>query len=63
VQFEFMQRFRSRLAAEAVEFLTMDADDVARIAVPAKNRAEDVVEFGKFSWSETEIRRITIGLT
>ncbi len=44
VQFEFVQGFRSRLPAEAVELLTVDADDVAQIAVPAKNRAEDVVE-------------------
>src|SRR5206468_3100238 len=47
VQFEFMQSFRSRLPAEAVELLTVDADDVAQIAVPAQNRAKDVVEIGE----------------
>ena len=41
VQFKFVQGFRTRLPAEAVEFLTVDTDDVAEIAVPAKNRAED----------------------
>jgi hypothetical protein len=44
MQFEFMQGFVSRLSAEAVELLAVDADDVAHIAVTAKDRAKDVVE-------------------
>lgn len=44
MQFEFVQSFRSRLAAEAVEFLAVDTDDVAQIAFPAQKRAKDVVE-------------------
>ena len=63
VQFEFMQGFRSRLPAKAVELLTVDADDVAQIAVPTKNGAEDIVEFRELQLSETEIRRMTIGLS
>lgn len=47
VQFEFVQRFRSRLPAEAVELLTVDANDVAQVTVPAKNCTEDVVELGE----------------
>ena len=45
MQFEFMQSFGSLLSAEAVELLAMDTNDVAQIAGPAKNCAEDVVEF------------------
>ncbi len=46
-QFEFVQSFGSRLPSKAVELLTVDADNVAQIAVPAKNGAEDIVEFGQ----------------
>ena len=42
-----MQSSRSRLPAEAVELLTVDADDVAQISVPAQKGAEDVVELGE----------------
>ena len=63
VQFEFVQSFQSRLSPEAVELLTMDADDVAQIAVPVQDGAEDVVESESCTWSDTEIRRITMGFT
>jgi len=50
-------------SAEAIELLAVDADDVAKIAVQAQNGAKDVVESASCSRSETEIKRITIGLT
>ena len=36
-----------RLPAEAIELLPVDANDVAQIALPAQNGAEDIVEIGK----------------
>ena len=47
MQLEFVQSFGSRLSAKAVELLAVDADDVAQIAIPAENRAKDVVEIGE----------------
>lgn len=47
VQFEFVQSFGSRLSAKTVELLAVDADDVAQVAIPAENRAKDVVEIGE----------------
>lgn len=44
-ELQFMQRLGPRLPAEAVELLAMDANDVSEIAVPAKNGADDFVEF------------------
>jgi hypothetical protein len=40
-----MQRFQTRLPAEAVELLAVDTHDVSEIAVPAKNSADNFVEF------------------
>ena len=44
VQFQFVKGFGLGLPAEAVELLTMDAKEVAQIAPPAQNGAEDIVE-------------------
>ena len=43
-EFEFPQRFRTRLSAEGVELLTMDANDVTEIAIPAEDGADDLVK-------------------
>jgi hypothetical protein len=51
-EFQFVQRFRTRLPAEAVELLAVDTHDVSEIAVPAKNSADDFVEF----WETKVIR-------
>jgi hypothetical protein len=40
----FVKGFGLGLPAEAVELLTMDANDVAQIAPPAQNGAEDIVD-------------------
>ena len=45
VQLELVQRFRPRLPPEAINFLTVYTNDVAQIAVPPENSAEDVVKF------------------
>ena len=45
VQLELVQRFRPRLPPEAINFLTVHTNDVAQIAVPPENSAEDVVKF------------------
>ena len=44
VQLQFVKGFGLGFPAEAVELLTMDAKDVAQIAPPAQNGAEDIVE-------------------
>ena len=45
VKLEFMQDFGSCLPSKAIELLTVDANDVAEIAIPAQNGAHDVMEF------------------
>src|SRR5688572_11523129 len=47
MQSEFVQSCGSHLSAEAVELLAVDADDVAQVAIPAENRAKDVVEIAE----------------
>ena len=45
MQSEFVPGFGPRSPAEAVELLTVEANDVAQIAVPPENGTEDFVEF------------------
>ena len=47
VKFEFAQGFGSCLPPEAVELLSVNAEDVAEIALPSENGAHEVMEFGK----------------
>ena len=63
VQFQFVKGFGLGLPAEAVELLTMDANDVAQIAARAQHGAEDIVEIWELHLIETETKRMTIGLT
>jgi hypothetical protein len=44
VQLQFVTGFGLCFPTEAVELLTMDANDVAQIAPSAQNGAEDIVE-------------------
>jgi hypothetical protein len=45
VELQFVQGFRLRFAAKAIELLTMDTDDVIEIILPAKNKPDHSVEF------------------
>ncbi|MBV9033591.1 MAG: hypothetical protein JO182_03770 [Acidobacteriaceae bacterium] len=47
MKFEFAQGFGSCLPPEAVELLSVNAEDVAEIALPSENGAHEVMEFGK----------------
>jgi hypothetical protein len=44
VQLQFVKGFGLGIPADAVELLTMYANDAAQIAPPAQNGAEDMVE-------------------
>jgi len=44
---EFVKGFRLLLPPEAIELLTVEANDVAEIAAPAENGSKDVVKFGE----------------
>ena len=48
MEFQFVQSLRSVLPAEAIEFLAVDPDDVTKIADPAQDREQDIVELGKW---------------
>jgi hypothetical protein len=43
----FPQYLGSGLSAEAIELLAVDANDVPKIAIPSKDGADDIVEFGE----------------
>jgi len=47
VELELVQGFRPSVPSKAIELLPVYTDDVSQIAIPAKNRPEDVVEFGQ----------------
>ena len=47
VKLEFMQGFGPCLPSKAVELLTVDADEVAQIAIPSENGAHDFMKFGE----------------
>lgn len=48
MELQFAKGFRPRLPAEAVELLSMDANDVAKIAFPSKKDPHDFVKSWEF---------------
>jgi hypothetical protein len=52
MQLQLAQGIESRLSAEAVELLPMDANDVTEIAIPSEDRPDNFVEF----WETQAIR-------
>jgi hypothetical protein len=62
VQLKISKRLRACAAAEAVELLAVNANEVAEIAAPAQDGMESVMQPGEIRAVRTDTNRITIGL-